>query len=279
MLITTIDSFIKFIPTANGTEFSAIQPFISQAENEIKGFLIGNDLYNWLLTESPDSELILTASRLICFKAYLNAIPFVDLIQTPNGFGVVSNSNVAPASKERVERLIAWCNKSIDTNSDLLLIQIFSNRFALTEWTKFNKFKTLTSCFFSTGIDFAQYSKSENANRADFLKTKSTLLAAQKNDLSEAISAVFVNELIDQIRTATVTEKNEYIIENCKLILGKFADKNENEADKLLNNLIVYIEKNITHFPTYANSAEYALKNIIPYANQKTDPTFFFGMG
>lgn len=279
MFITTIDSFIKFVPTAKGTEFSAIQPFLIQAENELKGFLIGNDLYNLLETENPDSDLVQSASRFICFKAYLYAIPFSDLIQTPNGFGVVSNANVAPASKERVERLLAMCEKMIDSTTDLLIIGILENVVALTEWTKFSKFKSLTNCFFSTGIDFAQYSKSENGNRADFLKSKSSLMATQKNDLSEAISVDFVNELIGQIRTSSVTEKNEFVIENCKLILGKFADKNEHEAEMLLNKLIVFIEKDILNFSTYANSAEYTLKSITPYANKQTDPTFFFGMG
>lgn len=45
------------------------------------------------------------AERVIALQAYMNAIPTLDLILTPNGFGIVSNQNVVPASKERVERL------------------------------------------------------------------------------------------------------------------------------------------------------------------------------
>ena len=44
----------------------------------------------------------------------LHAIPQLDLILTPNGFGIVSNQNIAPASKERIERLLISLEKTRD---------------------------------------------------------------------------------------------------------------------------------------------------------------------
>ena len=52
-------------------------------------------------------KLKATMARIVAFDAFRNAVPHLDLILTPNGFGIVNNSNIAPASKERVERLIA----------------------------------------------------------------------------------------------------------------------------------------------------------------------------
>ena len=52
-------------------------------------------------------KLKVTMARIVAFDAFRNAVPHLDLILTPNGFGIVNNSNIAPASKERVERLIA----------------------------------------------------------------------------------------------------------------------------------------------------------------------------
>ena len=40
--------------------------------------------------------------RAVYATAAYNAMPTLDLVATPNGFGVVSNQNIAPASKERV---------------------------------------------------------------------------------------------------------------------------------------------------------------------------------
>lgn len=277
MLINSIDQFIKHIPTATGTEFTAIEPFLQQAEKQIINLLIGEDLFQYIKTEPVNDNLVMLTSRLLCYTAYRDAIPFVDLIQTPNGFGVVSNNNVAPASKERVERLLASCEKMIDLSTDLLINSILQTPTALIEWSKHRYFKNLTNCLFITGVNYANYSV-ENGNRADFLKAKSKLLAAQKNDLSEAISIDYVAELINQQRTNTVTADNEFVIENCKTILAKYIEpKGEHEAEEMLQQLINFLKKNIDSYTTYKDSAEYALRNAEVYANKQTDPTYFFG--
>ena len=51
-------------------------------------------------------KLKVTMARIVAFDAFRNAVPHLDLMLTPNVFGIVNNSNIAPASKERVERLI-----------------------------------------------------------------------------------------------------------------------------------------------------------------------------
>lgn len=41
----------------------------------------------------------------ICLRAAYDAVPQMDLVLTPTGFGIVSNQNTAPASRERVDAL------------------------------------------------------------------------------------------------------------------------------------------------------------------------------
>lgn len=53
----------------------------------------------------PGTSLFNACVTFVACHALRQAIPSLDLILTPNGFGVVQNTNVAPASKERVERL------------------------------------------------------------------------------------------------------------------------------------------------------------------------------
>ncbi len=276
MLIASIEDFVKSIPTATGSMWTDLEPFANSANATIKALLVGSDLYDYIEALEDGDELKTTLCNLIAFQLYKNAIPFVDLIQTNNGFAVINNTNQAPASKERVERLILWCEQSIDLHTDLLIIQIMNSEAALAEWTKFKSFKTLTNCFFLTGIDFASYSKYSTRN--EFLKLKPSILAAQKNDLSEALSIDYVAELIDQIRTNTLTELNEQVVDSCKLVLAKYAEKEEHEAEELLTQIVVMMEKTLTYYPTYAASGEYALKIAPKYANKQTDPTFFFGM-
>lgn len=53
-----------------------------------------------------DTILFNACVTCVACDAMRRAIPSLDLILTPNGFGVVQNANFVPASKERVERLI-----------------------------------------------------------------------------------------------------------------------------------------------------------------------------
>ncbi len=277
MLISTIDDFLKSIPTATGSEWSALESFANSADASVKQLVTGSDLYDYIETLADDSDIKTSLCNLIAFWLYKNAIPFIDLVQTENGFAVVSNSNLAPASKERVERLIAWCDKLIDSTTDLLMLQLVDDEAAMIEWRKFKRFNNLTNCFFWTGVDFAAYAKSESGNRSDFLKAKSKLLTAQKNELTEVLSVSYVNELIDGLRTNILTDKDAYVVEVCKLALAKFYEDEEDEADELLENLIVMMERDIESYLTYKSSPEYALKIAPKYQNKQTDPTFFFG--
>jgi len=277
MLITSLEDFLKSIPTARGSEWSALEPFAITADSTIQSLLTGSDLYTYIEGLAVDSVLKTTLRNLIAFQLYRDAIPFVDLVQTNNGFGVVSGTNIAPASKERVERLMLWCTNSFDKTTDLLITQLMDDSTALAEWKKSKRFNNLTNCLFVTGIDFSEYTKTDGS-RTDFLKAKGQLLAFQKNELSTLISADYLAELITQNRSNTLTDVNSFIVEICKLILVKLLEKDIDEAKKLFNNLGYMFEKKLTDYPTYAASDEYKLKISPVYENKLEYPTFFFGM-
>lgn len=276
MIINNLEQFVSIIPTATGTEWSSIEPFLISADAEIQNTLTGADLYNYIETLTYSNSIAARLRELIALTAYKNAIPFADLIQTPNGFGVVSNNNQAPASKERVERLIEQCKFLIDKTTDALISDIPFTPAALTEWTKFGKFKTLTNCLFWTGSDFSDYS--ESRTREDFLKVKSKILTAQKNELNEVIGTGYVNELIDKLRTNGITDKDKVVLENCKIALGNFVQNQEDEAEECLENLLNIIVDDIVSYPTYGASKQNAVRISEKYANKQADTTFFFGM-
>ncbi len=77
------------------------------------------------------------------YHAYLSAIPSLDLILTPNGFGIVSNSNVIPASKERVERLMDSLELERDRNIEMLLRRLSSQN---------NWLETKQGCYFASTL-------------------------------------------------------------------------------------------------------------------------------
>ncbi len=56
--------------------------------------------------DTPEQELWQAIKRFVIAHAYASTIPHIDLVLTATGFGVVSNANLAPASSDRVERLL-----------------------------------------------------------------------------------------------------------------------------------------------------------------------------
>lgn len=76
-------------------------PYINAAKFWVFRFVVPENVYDEI---SDDRKAIVR--RIVVLHAFHNAVPSLDLVLTPNGFGVVSNQNVAPASRERVKALL-----------------------------------------------------------------------------------------------------------------------------------------------------------------------------
>ena len=278
MLISTITEFVRFIPTAEGTDFSAISPFLMQAETDLKANLLGEDLLTTIDTLELQDPVKEQAKLLLALMAYRDAIPFVDLIQTPNGFAVVNNSNQAPASKERVERLIEWCEHSIDRNTDILIYQVYSTPALLTQWQKFNGFSDIVNCFFLTGSDYAFHVSVHGKKREKLLQDKGKLIAWQENVLAPVISRDLLYQLIEEFRNNTFSAGSGNVIHYCKMILSRMVEEKKEEAVKLLNAVANVLDSNLAAYPAYAASDEYKIKSGTKYENTADSPAFFFGI-
>ena len=117
-IITNDTELRKYIPnvlaTVEGesTLYDKLSPFLETTEFWItSNFVQQSMMYNQVTSHGEQQTLI---KQLVVLHAFLIAIPNLDLVLTPNGFGIVSNSNIAPASKERVERLMAAVEKQRD---------------------------------------------------------------------------------------------------------------------------------------------------------------------
>lgn len=278
MLLSTITEFVRFIHTAEGTDFAAISQFLTQAENDLKLNLFGANLMSAIEALPLQDPVKEQTKMLVAFMAYRDAIPFADIVQTPTGFAVVNNNNQAPASKERVERLIAWCEQVIDRATDQLISQVYANPTLLTEWKKYAGFAEVVNCFFLTGADYAFHVSVHGNKRQRYLQDKGKLIAWQENVLVPVISRALVNQLIEELRNNAFTAGSGNIIHYCKMILARMAEEKKDEAVKLLNAVANILDSNLTTYPAYAQSDEYKLKSGTKYENTADSPAFFFGI-
>ncbi len=82
-----------------------IKPYVNDSIRWIEALVVGD------VQLPPELEEI--ATRAVILRAVIHAVPALDLVVTPTGFGVVSSSNLVPASKERIERLISSLSASL----------------------------------------------------------------------------------------------------------------------------------------------------------------------
>ena len=111
-LITNNDTLRHYLPNVFATVkgevslFDKVKVDIDLAENWVIETFVSTKTFNTICGYADDNPIKIITAKLVASEALRRAIPSLDLVLTPNGFGVVSNQNVAPASKERVDRLI-----------------------------------------------------------------------------------------------------------------------------------------------------------------------------
>lgn len=115
-----------------------LAPFIQSAKDWIESEYLGPDDF---LNEGDNAR----ALRIVIMKAFADAVPSLDLVVTPTGFGVVNTETVAPASKERIERLIQAFHRKVDDDLEILLE--FCHQYP--EWRESDRGKYFCTTFLS----------------------------------------------------------------------------------------------------------------------------------
>ena len=111
-LIYNDDTLRQYLPNVFATVkgemslFDKVKVDIDLAENWVIETFTSIKTFGAIQGYVDSNPTKIITAKLIASEALRRAIPSLDLVLTPNGFGVVSNQNVAPASKERVDRLI-----------------------------------------------------------------------------------------------------------------------------------------------------------------------------
>lgn len=115
-----------------------LAPWIQSAKDWLESEYLGPDDY---LSEVDNYR----ALRIIVWKAFADAVPSLDIVVTPTGFGVVNTESIAPASKERIERLQESLKHKIDVELGILIEFIHQ----YPEWRESERGKYFCATFLS----------------------------------------------------------------------------------------------------------------------------------
>lgn len=265
-----------------GETFNNVRPYLDAATTELQERFAPGDH----LDDVKDA-----AEAFVCYSASYEATPALDLIATPNGFAVVSNQNLAPASKERVAALRESYrqSKSRYVSALIVLLTRFPDYVLPAALASLPLLPTASKC-----RDFGIYAKGVSFfGEEEYAKVRPHLVEAEHR-LAGLISEEQVEHLrayqwIFENRTfrLDVTDLNTAempLLQLCREYLTAEVVSKMESVETLWRGslrtnaavIIDYVTRHEFELPIYAASSVAEANRNKPYENQANDPTFFF---
>ena len=141
---------------------------------------------------ADDMELLLIkVIPVLANLTVLETIPFFDVVLTSNGFGVVRNNTIAPASTERVKALADACVSASNDFADILLAFMEKNT---TDYATWNKSSLLDGSLLASATLF-NTSTRLNIKRHQFIDIRTHIANIENTMLVNLLSSQFLLEL------------------------------------------------------------------------------------
>ena len=260
-LITTDQQLRKYLPNAFATAqgeapfFEKVLPWLEAAERWVKEQFIGNTFLPILVTMEENHPLRLTACSVVAHEAMMRAVPSLDLVLTPNGFGIVSNQNVAPASRDRVVRLV----NSLEASRDIAIEQMLQYLFQNERWFATSKRRWFTATLFPN-IDLANLCgiAEEYISPQELASLREECVVIRDEGSSFERTSLRLR-VIEQLRAIVVN-----------VLQGNMLD------NQGLRDIVDLMRKNEEYFAKFANSDTAKLFTPPVFENQKTASGYWF---
>lgn len=271
----TLDTFNATLPafrTPGPEVYDKLHPFIDE------------QLAHWQqlidTTQASDTLQEKIEKAAIHRAAYI-AIPHLDLILTPTGFGIVSNQSTAPASRERVQSLRESLRHTASIHEDILITAAVREHTLITPTAIVDTLLWHPSLLTAYGIttpDGAQIYYEE-------YRTLIPTIRAAQAQIAHTISPELLTTLITRQHTGDSTDvpttqanARDHITHlSRQLIAAIITHQPPQTIADHHRTLLDYITLHTSILPEYNQSRTAAAHRLTPYRNQQADPTYFFG--
>lgn len=262
--------FNKNCPAAiepSGRIFDAVSSFFPEAERLVAG-VIDDAMIDSIAEEHDPNGIADCLRRFICLQALCIAVPHLDLVLTPTGFGVVSTDTVAPASAERVRSL----RTALERDAGLAFDELFDRLAPIQKWNTSVKARRFVWTLFPRLQDIADIT-GEPVTITLYPLWSPDINSAERN-LAVKLSPELLQHLRDGVRCASLTDAETRLV---GMIKGYAKAYLKHEALGMDLELLKVVEDDIKEFPAYEKSSTYHANHFERYENRKEDSCFFFG--
>ena len=272
-LVITKTDFEKAVPAAlepSGSIFEVMEDAINNEVANIESQVLG-DIGAQAVEEGTDIVMVQTVKRLACVRAFMNEMRSLDLVLTPTGFGVVSTNDTAPASKQRVDAL----DGQLRRNERLLLGTLLDRLFRVSGWNQQPQRQLAVQTLFFCIQQLEQFAGINHPKPEDWDTNYPTVMAADAF-LRKHLGNAYMDELIDQLTSHSLSSQNIHIVILCQQYIGACIAQNLRLKEETYMRMINRMEADLSQYPTYADGEGYRLNHFKPYENHAEDSAFHF---
>jgi len=251
--------------------FDKITHWLYTAEQWIFATFCPSSVIDAILADKSLSAFHATLAAVAAHRALADAIPSLDLVQTVNGFAVISNQNLAPASRDRVDRLIAAHRSQCDTAISALIPQLA----AVAEWRDTPPCDYFRSTLFPTPAHIRPLA-SGAATWERYEELHPAIVAAEDRLAAEYISPDLMQRLRDE--ALGLSQLSTLDARLCEALRAHVADIIQDRPlrDIALRDIVDYIRRHPDTFPEWHRSDTARLFSPPVFRNSKQSPGYWF---
>ena len=245
--------------------------FLDLAEDWVRTTFTSESTFNTICGYTDSNEIKIICSRLVVADALRRAIPSLDIVLTPNGFGVVSTQNLAPASKPRVDRLVG----SMLAHRDDCIAALLPELVGASKWLTSPQADFFGSTLFPDlgivdAVGGATGSKWEK-----YLELRPQVIDLEASLAEEWLSPGLMSALRSENLRGDLTEKRSVIVRQVKAqILGYL--KSGSFSSHRLADIVNRIRENKDDFPEWHRSETAKLFAPPVFRNEKKAKGYWF---
>lgn len=276
-LITTDEQLRSHLPniiaTVKGeTPFiERLALFLDLAEDWVVNTFTSVSTFNTICGHTDSNPIWIATARLVVADALRRAIPSLDIVLTPNGFGIVSTNNLAPASKPRIDRLVG----SMPAHRDDCIAALLPELPGASKWlasaqadffgaTLFPDFSLVDALASTVGSKWERY-----------LELRSQVIDLEASLSEEWLSSELMSALRSENLRRDLTEQRSEIVRQVKAQLVGYLRSGSFNSRRLAD-IVNYIRLNAVDFEEWHRSETAKLFAPPVFRNERKASGYFF---
>ena len=245
--------------------------FLDLAEDWVKTTFTSESTFNTICGYTDSNNIKILCSRLVVADALRRAIPSLDIVLTPNGFAVVNTSNLAPASKPRVDRLVG----SMLSHRDDCIAALLPELVGASKWLTSSQADFFGATLFPDLAIVDSVGGCQGSKWEKYLELRPQVIDIEASLAEEWFSTELMSSLRSENLRGDLTEKRSETVRQVKAqVVGYLRSGSFNS--RRLADIVNYIRLNPEFFSEWHQSETAKLFAPPVFRNEKKASGYFF---